>query len=392
MDAVNPIDKLNAAKRVQQRLRKDPNDIEALLQLAVMLGALKEPDLDQKRKVLHRVLSLEPASPRARQMLFEMDRAAIGGDVSRLSAAAILTDPLPSEVFEKPLILRYSIAHQLLVYLLIALTMFIGLSVARDPEVLAVVGAFLVFLLIPLWFVSVVIEIDNSGLNISRLFGIVRAEIAWNDIKEFKSSAMGQGVMIITHDGNVVEVSAQINGYPFIIEILRQRRPDLFRTADVLTVENAAQDSSTVPIAGSSAGRKTFQKSFLAKYGPFVLLVLGCLIFLGTVINAQCLVAIPMGLILFLLWKFALHTPYLLSIEENKLSTQSFRKKLDLTPQQIKDIRMQVTYHYKHPLHARRHIEVELFDGNSFRLAGFAEGDEILYSFLKNWWSACQNT
>ena len=228
MDAAPPIDKFNTAKRVQQRLRKDPNDIEALLQLAAVLGTLKTPDVKEKRKVLQRVLTLEPANPKALQMLFEMDRAAIGGDPSRLSAAVILTDPATNPIPEKPLRLRYSIIHQVLVYALIAFGAFLMLSSLRKPEVLAIVAAFLVFLLIPLWFVSVVIEIGDTELNISRLFGVARTEILWKEIQEFKPRALGQGIQIITRDGRVAEISAQIMGYSSLIEILRQMRPDLF--------------------------------------------------------------------------------------------------------------------------------------------------------------------
>jgi hypothetical protein len=228
MDAATPIDKFNAAKRVQQRLREDPNDIEALLQLAVMLGALKKTDVKEKRKVLQHILWLEPANPQARHMLFEMDRAAIGGDPSRLSAAVILTDPATNPIPEKPLRLRYSIIHQFLVYLLIAFGVFLMLSSLQKPEVLAVVAAFLVFLLIPLWFVSVVIEISDTRLNISRLFGVARTEILWKEIKEFKPHALGRGIQINTQDGRVTKISAQIMGYSSLIEILHQMRPDLF--------------------------------------------------------------------------------------------------------------------------------------------------------------------
>jgi hypothetical protein len=261
----------------------------------------------------------------------------------------------------------------------------------RDPEAFVVIGAFLVFLIIPLWFVSVVIEIDHSGINVSRLFGIVRAEMAWKEIKECKLNALGQGMKIITYEGNVVEISAQVHGYPFIIDILRQRRPDLFHLTDVPAEENAAQGRSTIPIGESPQGRKIFQKSFLAKYGPLLLLIPAVLIFLGSVVTLQCLVAIPMGLILFLMWRSTLHTPYLLKIEGNRLSTRSFCKSLDLTSQQIKDIKMGATYNFKYLGWARRHIHVEMLDGNSFRLAGFVEGAEILYGFLKNWWSSHQN-
>lgn len=385
MDAATPIDKFNTAKRVQRRLRKDPHDIEALLQLADLLGALTNPDLKEKRKVLQHILLLEPANPDARQMLFEMDRAAIGGDPSRLSAAVMLTEPVTSPIAEKPLRLRYSIIHQFLVYVLFAFTTFLTWNSIQKPEVLAVFAAFLLFLLIPVWFVSVVIEIGDSELNISRLFGVVRSEIPWNEIEEFRSSPMGQGIKIITREGKVAEISAQIMGYSSVIEILRQKRPDLFKIINNFRPEMGFPDEAAVPLVRAN----TFQKTTLAKYGPLFALILGLLIFLGSAITLQCLVIIPMGLFVFLLGRVALYTPYLIRIEENKFFIESFRTKFELAPQQIKDIRMNSTYNYKYGW-ARQHIQVSLVDGSSFRLSGFTEGNEILYGFLKNWWNAYQ--
>ncbi len=49
-------------KRIQRALQKDPNDIQALLQLAVTLDSLKPFDRDHKRKLLRRILYLEPAN------------------------------------------------------------------------------------------------------------------------------------------------------------------------------------------------------------------------------------------------------------------------------------------------------------------------------------------
>jgi hypothetical protein len=230
-----------AAKRIQQALRKNPYDTEALLQLAYILGTLDKPDLPRKRQILHHILNLEPAHRQASQMLFEMDRTAIGGDYSRLSAAVILTDPSANDLPEQPLILRYSIVHQILVYLFLACAGLAGLSVVRDVRVLVVVVA---FLMIPLWFVSAVIEISNSGLHISRLFGMAHTEIRWNEIRECNRPVLGQGITITTHRGKSIEVSAQIQGFPFILDILQQMRPDLFLIAKESEPANPAQSGS----------------------------------------------------------------------------------------------------------------------------------------------------
>ena len=238
---------------MQWALRKNPNDMETLLHLAAMAGTLKEPDLHQKRRLLHRILSLEPGNPRAQKMLFEMDRAEIGGNVSRLSAAVILTDPSSSVLPESPLILRYSIVGQLLVYLFIACIVFASLKITRNGEVLALVGA---LLMIPLWFVSVVIEIRDDGLNVSRLFGVVRSEIRWRDIEECKPTIIRRGLRIISRKGKAVEVSAQIHGYTFILDILRQMRPDIFSSNAVSRSGGALQsDAAARPTVAKTAGK-----------------------------------------------------------------------------------------------------------------------------------------
>ena len=243
---MNSTDKLKTNRQIQRALRKNPNDIDALLQVANMLGARQKPDLAQKRKVLHHILSLEPTHRKARTMLFEMDRAEIGGNPSRLSAAVILIDPSKNNIAEKPLILRYSLIHQILVYLFIVLTVLISLRI-RQPEVFAVFGVFLLFLLIPLWFVSVVVEITDTGLKVSHLFGAAHWEIPWTEIKAFKRDALGKGIKIITHKGKITGISSQIIGYSAVVEILRQMQPDLFDLTD-FTKACDAQDSSSIPL------------------------------------------------------------------------------------------------------------------------------------------------
>ena len=245
-----------AARRTQQALKKNPYDTEALLQLAYSLGSSDKPDLSQKRQVLHRILYLEPANQQARQMLFELDRATIGGNRARLSAAIILPDPSSNELPERTLILRYSLVHQLLVYLFIAGTVFAGLSLARDAEGWAVVGALLLFLLIPLWFVSVVIELSSTGLKISRLFGLACWNVSWREIRECMPTLFGQGIRVIASTGKVAEVSAQVNGYAFILDILHQMRPDLFRGTDVARIGEKLQKD--VPV--SSTILQTFER------------------------------------------------------------------------------------------------------------------------------------
>jgi hypothetical protein len=241
MSIIDSLKQRKTTKHIQRALWKDPYDIDSLLQLASMLGTLPEPDLDQKRKILHRILYLEPAHKTARQMLLDIDRAQIGGDPSRLHLAVILTDRLSNNPPEAPLTLKYSIVHQVLVYLFVACTTLALLYFVREGVFFAV-G--MIFLLIPVWFISIVVEISDVGLTISRLFGIIRSKILWHEIEGVKPVAIGRGIRIIHGKGNAVAISAQINGYPFIFDILQQMRPDLLPLTEIAWTGDLAQNDS----------------------------------------------------------------------------------------------------------------------------------------------------
>ena len=247
MSITDPLKQRRAIRRIHRALRRDPYNVESLLELANRLEAGSEPDRKERRDVLHRILALEPGNRQARAMLFEMDRAEIGGGASRLSQAVILTSPSASDFPEPPLVLRYSFVHQILVYLLVASTVLAGVSVGRDAGGLVVFGGLLFLLTIPLWFISAVIEIGDRGIGVSRLFGIARSEIRWRDIREVRASILGQGIIILSRKGKALEVSAHIHGYAFILDIMRQNRADLFNDLELSTIENIPQKNAVLP-------------------------------------------------------------------------------------------------------------------------------------------------
>lgn len=243
MSIIDSLKQRKITNHVQRALWKDPFDTEALLQLAL---TLKEPDLDQKRKILHRILYLEPKHQTARQMLLAMDRAEIGGDPSRIDLAVILTDKSSAHHLESPLTLRYSIVHQILVYLFVVCAALGGLYFTHQAVILA---AGMAFLIVPLWVISIVVEITDRGLHISRLFGLLRSEILWREIREVKPTGNGRGIQLFLRKGKTVVISAQINGYPFVLDILQQMRPDLFPATEVAWTEDMHQHAPTASVS-----------------------------------------------------------------------------------------------------------------------------------------------
>jgi hypothetical protein len=243
MSITNTLTQWVTVRRIQKALRKNPYNVELLLELADRLKA----DPEETRRVLHRILTLEPGHRQARVALLDLDRAEIGGDISRLSQAVILAMHSSSAFPAPPLVLRYSFVHQILVYLFILCTAIAGLSTVREPLVLAALSA---LLLVPLWFISAVIEIGDAGLRVFRLFGLVRSRILWREIREWKPTFLGHGIRILSRTGKALEVSSQIHGYPFILDILRQMRPDLFTDIQLATVDNVLQNDPSITTVG----------------------------------------------------------------------------------------------------------------------------------------------
>lgn len=286
--------------------------------------------------------------------------------IENLNAAT----PIPSigNPLERPLVSRYSIIYQILVYPFVGFALMLMFQAFGDWDAfIFFTVCFLVFM-IPVWFVSAVVRVDGSGISMSRLFGIYRREVEWNEIESVKPGRMGVGIKLRTADGRAMAISSQMSKYPAIIEILRMLRPELFA------------------LPGSSAGSRTFQKSFFRKSWLLFLSAAMTVVFLASI--PTIVPAIIMGILIFFMWNAALSAVHTVTLEGNKLSTRSLRGQKEMTSQQIKDIRMAT--HYNRRGMATQVVQVDLWDGTDFALTGFPEGNEIMYGFLKSWWHSYQ--
>ncbi len=370
MNAVNELARYNEAKRLQQALKNNPNDVNAQIKLAAMAT-----DLDLKRQLLNRTLSLDPANPAAREMLLQMDRDELQSGHSQPAVQQTISAPFLSEKDrpEKLLVLRYSVIHRILIYPLLALSAYLTVAAIREWEVFIFFGVCFLLLLIPTWFITVVVEVEASGVRLYRLFRIYRQEVRWSEIENIKPAVMGQGMRLITADGKAITISSQVAKYSVIVEILRRMRPDLFDLATSSSYETSFVSRT-----------KIFQKKFFAKYFLLIVSIVLSLIFLGTVATAQIVPAIFMGIVLFLLWSSALNSAHTVTLAGNKISVRSFRKQTEFTAQQIKNIDI-VTVRNRRGV-ASNMIQIDMINSATFTLTGFPEGNEIMYGFLRNWW------
>ena len=418
IEATNQGDKNKALDLLKQALTANPNDVDAWLVLAALVD---EPE--RKRQCLERVLALDPVNQLARAELFELDRATMGGSLSSMpdrvppfvppfskppSIDLILSEmtlPVVSyspersnprlqakRAIEKPLVFRYPTFRRILIFTFVAFFIGIGLLVASQNLVdsLPFLAIALLLGFTALSFAARV-EVSEKGI---RAFGVFSSsEISWYDIIKIKFNAMQRRLELSGKNAEIVNVSTQVSGFPHIVEVLRQRRPDLFGKAKS---SPAQENSSSVEhhnestVAGKThpifSGIKTFKKSFMAQYGSYFLVVplfLGSAGFIYAAPEYKVGASIAMLFCLLMIcWPFFQVSQ--IKVEPDILTIETFFGVKKYSTQQIKNIDMKTIR--SRGGRASKSIHFQPSKGSAITLAGFAEGDEVLYGFLTNWW------
>ena len=404
-EAIQRGEKHKAIELIKQALSVDPNDIDMLLVLATLV---EEPS--RKRQVLNRILSLESTNQAARGMLLEMDRLEMRAvqsppkpapepePVAPPTPQSPLPAAKPSEtVIEKPLVFRYSTVWLVVLYLFTAVFCCGGLLIASQNMAsgLPSLGLALLFGLTAL-SVSSKVEVSGSGVRSSTLLG--STQIKWSEIASLKSNAMKHKLELISGTGRSVSISTQVKDYTRVIEILRQKRPDLFSESRVPSpqVKPSAQGYEESP---STVGdnqpafttTRTFRKSFIKQYGLLFALIPMCLLFVWLgLASAETRVAffVTAGVcaLLMLIPFFQVSG---IKVEPNKLTIQTFFEEKEFSAGQIQEIKMGSV----HGRYGRvtNFVNILPVEGKNYPLNGFSEGDELIYGFLMNWWKGSQN-
>jgi hypothetical protein len=136
-------------------------------------------------------------------------------------------------------------------------------------------------------------------------------------------------------------------------------------------------------------GTKVFKKSFLRQYGALFALPPICLLFTWLAlagspeIRIACLVTVAICTLLMFIPFFQVSS---ITIEPNRLTVETFFDEKEFDAHQIKEIRMQ-------SVHGRvtNFVHIIPVKGRKYSVSGFAEGEEIVYGFLMNWWNRYQN-
>jgi len=247
IEAANQGDKTKAMDFIKQVLAANPDDVDAWLVLAAVVD---EPE--RKRQCLKRVLALDPVNQLARDELFEMDRVKMGGNptylpdippVSRVMLESIEppTEPAhhagaqnsnPKSFQKMPLVFQMPLILRLFIYLITVLVLVMSFIAIFNFKLGIFILLFILFigLCIAAWFYSVQIKVSNKGIIVDS--HITQSRIGWNEISEIASGDLQQGLELKSQKGKSVKVTSAVSGYQNIVDIIRQKRPDLFDTVE----------------------------------------------------------------------------------------------------------------------------------------------------------------
>lgn len=239
IEAANQGDKDKAMDFIKQVIAANPNDADAWLVLAAIVA---EPE--RKRQCLQRVLALDPVNVLARDELFEMDRIALGGAPTYMpeldpGVESVGPPTKPAQhtgernsktksLSNAPVVFQTSLVVRLSLYFITALILVLSFVAIFSLKMGSFLLLFVLFvgMCFIAWYYSWQIKVSEKGLIVDSL--IKQAHIGWNEISEIKAGNSQQGMELIRRKGKPVKVTGAVSGYQTLVEILRQRRPDLF--------------------------------------------------------------------------------------------------------------------------------------------------------------------
>lgn len=290
-------------------------------------------------------------------------------------------------IIQKPLVFKFPLFWRILMYSFVAFFGCVGLLVALQNIVnsLPFLGLAVLMVLIAMAF-SPSVEISEAAIRASGMFS--DSAIRWDEITEMKSAPMKRSLELSGKDGKVVNVSTQVSGYARIVEIIRQRRPDLFGGASSNGAQNKPFGARSISpgSASDSIEAKTFKKSFLAQFAMSFLLIPVCVLLAWSLLSEPQyrIWASLLGAFCVIVMILPFFQPGVIKVEPDKLTIETFLEQKEFSARQIKEIKMQsVRGRYGRVTNFVNIIPVK---GRNYSLQGFSDGDEIIYGTLLNWW------
>jgi hypothetical protein len=270
-------------------------------------------------------------------------------------------------------------------------------AVIFNPSILVYSPLILLFL-VGTWMVSVRYEVSDNGIRKIQI--LKGGKIAWQEIASIKSNVMQRNFELRDKNKRVLKISTQVKGYPQIVEILRQKRPDLFGMAAPPAKAFAGDRSpqppyrfdsynSSVPVTPPFTGNHVFKKSFIKRYGSIILglivLPFGIPTFWANSTQNLIIELIVIATALYLI-AAPLFEIQEVEVTPGMLTISGVFNANEFNPNQIANITMQTARSRRGT--ATHYIVVKPVDGKAISMSGFKGGEESVYSILQNWWQS----
>lgn len=293
----------------------------------------------------------------------------------------------------KTIVFRYPARGRIGYFVIAAISGFIGVMIAAQGDVNCItpLGIGLLFGLAGLSNQASV-KVSETDIRVSNLLS--KSEIKWDEIASMKSNAVGKKLELTSNTGDTLKLSTQLEGYPVLVEIVRRKRPDLFSPARSSIAKKSVsgdgyEDSPSMNAGRSAApvfaGAKTFSKNFFGQYGLFLLMVPLCITGpLLIYLNQDWFAGIAIGLIGLFFMIMSLLSITQIRVEANKLTAEAFLYQKEYTASQIKEISMKTVRSRRGV--ATNFVAIQPVEGNEISMAGFPDGDEMIYGILVDWW------
>ena len=236
------------------------------------------------------------------------------------------------------------------------------------------------------------VKVGETDIRVSNLLS--KSEIKWDEIASMQSNAMGKKLELTSNSGDTLKISTQLEGYPVLVELVRRKRPDLFSPArsSIAKKSISGDGYEASPSMNSSrsaapvfAGATTFSKNFFGQYGVFLLMVPLCITGpLLIYLNQDWFAGIAIGLFGFFFMIMSLFSITQIRVEADKLTAEAFLYQKEYRASQIKEISMK-TVRSRRGI-ATNFVAIQPVEGNEISMAGFPDGDEMIYGILVDWW------
>lgn len=249
----------------------------------------------------------------------------------------------------------------LIIVLFIILLASITVSAVFDPVIMILMCGFgvLVFLILFLSVTSKAI-VSEDEITAQNILGA--RTLRWTEITGV--SGRGSGIKLHNED-TTVSINPQLPGYEEIIEIIGQKRADLFSSQEFSEMRRGL---------GSYLG-----------FFILALMFIGIGLFYFTIadFSSDSLISI-LGIGLFMLvflWMF-LASPQSVTIENNNLQIKYFLSEKNFTADEISS----VFFTYTRTRNGKRYyVSLNSKDGKNIRFSGLNIGLPVAYLVLKNW-------